>query len=104
MTGRLHDRVALVTGSARGIGLAAARALAEQGARVLLCDRDEDVVQDAADDLRKDGLTVRAVKADVSSQASIAQACPNKRAGPTKTGAGERLCWAARPTISRVWA
>src|SRR5688572_4201300 len=74
MIGRLHDRVALITGAARGIGLAATRVLAEEGARVLMCDRDEEIVQDAADDLRKDGLTVRAVKADVSSQASIAQA------------------------------
>ena len=74
MTGRLHDRVALVTGAARGIGLATARVLAEQGARVLMCDRDEDVVLLAADDMRKDGLTAQAVKADVSSQASIADA------------------------------
>jgi NAD(P)-dependent dehydrogenase (short-subunit alcohol dehydrogenase family) len=74
MTGRLQDRVALVTGAARGIGLAAARVLAEQGARVLMCDLDEKVMQGAADDLRKDGLTVQAVKADVSDQASVAQA------------------------------
>jgi NAD(P)-dependent dehydrogenase (short-subunit alcohol dehydrogenase family) len=74
MTGRLQDRVALVTGAARGIGLAAARVLAEQGARVLMCDRDEDVVLAAADELLKAGLTVKATKTDVSSQASIAQA------------------------------
>ena len=74
MTGRLHDRVALVTGAARGIGLAATRVLAEEGARVLMCDRDEDVVRGAAADLLKDGLTARAVRADVSSHASIADA------------------------------
>lgn len=74
MTGRLQDRVALVTGAARGIGLAATRALAEEGARVLMCDLDEDVVLAAADELLKAGLTVKATKTDVSSQASIAQA------------------------------
>ena len=74
MTGRLQDRVALVTGAARGIGLAAARVLAEEGARVLMCDLDEEVVRSAADDLQKDGLTAQAVKSDVSSQASIADA------------------------------
>ena len=74
MTGRLQDRVALVTGAARGIGLAAARAVAEEGARVLMCDLDEEVVLAAADDLLKAGLTVKAVKADVSNQASIAAA------------------------------
>jgi NAD(P)-dependent dehydrogenase (short-subunit alcohol dehydrogenase family) len=74
MTGRLQDRVALVTGAARGIGLAAARVLAEEGVRVLMCDLDEDVAQDAAGDLRKEGLTIQAVKADVSDQASIVHA------------------------------
>ena len=74
MTGRLQDRVALVTGAARGIGLAAARVLAEAGARVLMCDRDEEVVLAAAGDLLKAGLTVKAAKADVSDQASIAAA------------------------------
>ena len=74
MTGRLQDRVALVTGAARGIGLAAARVLAEEGARVLMCDLDEDVVLVAANDLLKEGLTVKATKADVSDQASISDA------------------------------
>ena len=74
MTGRLQDRVALVTGAARGIGLAAVRVLVQEGARILMCDLDEDVVQDAADDLRKEGRTVQAAKTDVSDQASIAHA------------------------------
>jgi len=74
MTGRLQDRVALVTGAARGIGLAAARILAQESARVLMCDLDEEVVQEAANDLRKEGLTVQAMKTDVADQASIAQA------------------------------
>ena len=74
MTGRLQDRVALVTGAARGIGLAATRVLAEEGARVLMCDLDEDVVLVAANDLLKEELTVKAIKADVSDQASISDA------------------------------
>jgi NAD(P)-dependent dehydrogenase (short-subunit alcohol dehydrogenase family) len=74
MTGRLQDRVALVTGAARGIGIAAARVLAEDGARVMLSDIDEDVLREAADGLRAEGLQVQAVRADVSDQASVAQA------------------------------
>jgi NAD(P)-dependent dehydrogenase (short-subunit alcohol dehydrogenase family) len=74
VTGRLQDRVALVTGAARGIGLAAVRVLAREGARVLMCDLDEDVVRSAADDLRREGLAVQAVKADVSDQESIVHA------------------------------
>jgi NAD(P)-dependent dehydrogenase (short-subunit alcohol dehydrogenase family) len=74
IVGRLQDRAALVTGAARGIGLAATRALAQEGARVLMCDLDEDVVLSAADALREEGLTVQALQADVSNQDSIAQA------------------------------
>jgi NAD(P)-dependent dehydrogenase (short-subunit alcohol dehydrogenase family) len=74
MTGRLHDRVALVTGAARGIGLASARALAAEGARVMLSDIDADVLQDAVGDLRKSGLQVQSIAADVSDPASLARA------------------------------
>jgi 3-oxoacyl-[acyl-carrier protein] reductase len=38
----LRDRVCVVTGSAGGIGLATARALAEEGARVVVCGRDRE--------------------------------------------------------------
>ena len=74
MTGRLHDRVALVTGAARGIGLAAARALAEQGARVMLSDIDADVLQEAAGELRGSGLHVESSAADVADPPSLAHA------------------------------
>jgi NAD(P)-dependent dehydrogenase (short-subunit alcohol dehydrogenase family) len=69
--GRLHDRVALVTGAARGIGLAAARALAREGARVMICDIDADVLRAAADELLKDGLQAKACAADVADRASL---------------------------------
>ena len=72
--GRLHNRVSLVTGAARGIGLAAARALAQEGARVMMCDVDADVLQIAADELLKDGLRVQAARADVANRDSMVRA------------------------------
>ena len=72
--GRLHNRVSLVTGAARGIGLAAAHALAQEGARVMMCDVDADVLQIAADELLKDGLRVQAARADVANRDSMARA------------------------------
>ncbi|EIK51335.1 hypothetical protein B597_020810 [Stutzerimonas stutzeri KOS6] len=46
-------QVALVTGAASGMGLAAARAFAEAGAAVVLADIREDVLQAAADELTR---------------------------------------------------
>ncbi|MGI8794393.1 MAG: SDR family oxidoreductase [Acidimicrobiales bacterium] len=45
MTGQLKDKVALVTGAARGIGRATAEALAAEGARPVLVDRDGAVAE-----------------------------------------------------------
>ena len=47
----LKDRVYVVTGASRGLGLACAQALVAEGARVVLCSRDEDSLTAAADAL-----------------------------------------------------
>ena len=44
---RLKDKVAIVTGSSRGLGLASARSLAAEGCRVCLCARGETGLRDA---------------------------------------------------------
>src|SRR2546423_996525 len=49
--GVLDGKAAIVTGSARGIGLATATLLAEQGARVLINDLDADVAEQAAGEI-----------------------------------------------------
>jgi 3-oxoacyl-[acyl-carrier protein] reductase len=54
--GVLDDKVAIVTGSARGIGRATAELLSEQGAKVVVNDLDADVAQEAADAI--EGQTV----------------------------------------------
>ncbi len=51
MTGRLQDRVALVTGGASGIGLASARRMAAEGARVVVVDVDDNAGAAAAEEV-----------------------------------------------------
>jgi NAD(P)-dependent dehydrogenase (short-subunit alcohol dehydrogenase family) len=55
--------VALVTGPARGMGLAPARAFAESGAATVLADRNAELVQEVTGQLASAGHTVLAVVA-----------------------------------------
>src|ERR1700719_3854783 len=52
----LEDKVAIVTGSARGIGRATAELLSEQGAKVLINDLDGDVAEQTASEIAGDTL------------------------------------------------
>ncbi len=56
--GRFPGRVAIVTGSSRGIGLAIARRLVEEGARVCLTGRAREPLQQAARELGTDGQAI----------------------------------------------
>jgi NADP-dependent 3-hydroxy acid dehydrogenase YdfG len=71
--GILKGKVALVTGASRGIGLAIARKLADMGARVSVCARDEKRLESVASEFRRNGHAVLAVAADVSRSADIAR-------------------------------
>jgi 3(or 17)beta-hydroxysteroid dehydrogenase len=51
VTGRVEGKVAIVTGAASGIGAATGRRLAAEGARVLLCDVDEEGLSKLAAEL-----------------------------------------------------
>jgi 2-dehydro-3-deoxy-L-rhamnonate dehydrogenase (NAD+) len=68
---RLDGRLAVVTGGARGIGLATCRRLLDAGARVAIWDRDEEASAEAVASLGGDGGTVAAHTADVTEPGSI---------------------------------
>lgn len=68
---RLDGRVAIVTGAAGGIGLAAARVLAEAGVRVVLSDVQGDVLAGATAELMADGLACETAVVDVSRQGEV---------------------------------
>ena len=68
---RLDGRIALVTGSSAGIGLALARGLAQAGARVVLNGRDAPRLSQARDTLRGEGLAVEAQAFDVADRTAV---------------------------------
>jgi 3-oxoacyl-[acyl-carrier protein] reductase len=63
---KIAGSVAVITGGARGIGLAVAKSLAAEGARVVLGDVLEDGLSRAVRDIRSAGGEAVAVKADVT--------------------------------------
>ena len=70
----LADKVAVITGSSRGLGLASARALVAEGCRVCICARGEERLAEAAVEVeasaKRPGM-VATVQADVSTQAGV---------------------------------
>jgi NAD(P)-dependent dehydrogenase (short-subunit alcohol dehydrogenase family) len=66
---RIEGRVVAVTGAARGIGLATAKALHRRGAKVVIGDIDEVAVKEASAEL---GPDVEAVRLDVTDEKSFA--------------------------------
>ena len=64
---RLQGKIAIVTGSTKGIGKAIAIGYAREGAAVIVCGRSEDLAKGLADELTKQGHKAVAMKMDVTS-------------------------------------
>jgi NAD(P)-dependent dehydrogenase (short-subunit alcohol dehydrogenase family) len=64
--GLLENQVAIVTGASRGIGRAAALALAEAGAAVVIAARSKDGINSVADEIKRAGGKSLAIPTDVS--------------------------------------
>ena len=70
----LSGKVALVTGAYRGLGFAIAQGLARAGAKVVLNGRKQETLDDAAQKLRAQKLTVSTAAFDVTDRKAIAKA------------------------------
>jgi len=64
-------KTAFVTGAASGIGLGIATALAQAGAKVMLCDIEAEALSRATDNLKTTNADVDSVKSDVSLKAEL---------------------------------
>lgn len=69
----LKDKVAIVTGSARGLGAATARRLAEEGVRVVINDINAAGVAATVAALQADGLAAHGVVADITRADAVAR-------------------------------
>lgn len=71
VTGRLAGKRIMVTGAAQGIGAAIAQAFHREGARLLLLDRDGDLLGEAAETLRAAGATLATAVADIADAEAV---------------------------------
>ena len=74
----IDGRACVVTGASRGIGLATARALAAEGARVLLVARDDHALTEAAGSVEGDAATLAVDVTDAAAAGRIAEACEER--------------------------
>src|SRR5438552_2238631 len=86
---RLENKIAIVTGSAHGIGKAIAEIFAEEGAAVFLADLDKTAGEETAAAIRKKGGSAIFLRCDVSSATQVATVV--KRASE-KNGRIDILC------------
>ena len=71
---RLQDRVAVVTGAARGIGAATAMRLARDGAKVGVLDLHEEACQEVVQRIRESGGEAVAVGCNVAESQQVEEA------------------------------
>jgi len=67
----LKDKVAIVTGSARGLGAAMVRRLGEEGAKVVVTDIQREQAEATTAALRAEGLAAHCVVADITKAADV---------------------------------
>jgi len=70
----LDGKVALVTGSGRGIGAETARSLAREGAAVIIGDIDNSAAEQAAAQLQREGYRAIGMRCDVTSESEVVEA------------------------------
>ena len=67
----LKDKTVLITGGSRGLGLVMARQFAQEGARLVLCARDEQELDQARLDLEELGAEVMTARCDVTNRHDV---------------------------------
>ena len=71
MNNQFENKVVFITGAANGIGKAAADLFSERGAKLALCDVNEDLLKDVHNDYQSRGIDVLSKKVDVTNKSDL---------------------------------
>ncbi|MGB2691513.1 MAG: SDR family oxidoreductase [Thermodesulfobacteriota bacterium] len=63
---KLENKIALITGGGTGVGKATALLFAKEGAKVIITGRREQVLKEAAGEIRAEGLNIEYLESDIS--------------------------------------
>jgi 3-oxoacyl-[acyl-carrier protein] reductase len=105
---KLNDKVAIITGGARGMGKAYCSGFAREGATVVIVDLDEREAKNVASQLRSDGSTVVALGVDVSKYDDVEKAVSQVlhefgKIDILVNNAGIRLLALLEETTEEIW-
>jgi len=70
---RLKDKIAVITGSAQGMGYAIAHALFQEGAKIVITDINEEAIEKTVAQFQKEGADVLGIRMDVSSKVAVTE-------------------------------
>lgn len=70
---RLKDKIAVITGSAQGMGYAIAQALFQEGAKIVITDINEEAIGQAVAHFQKEGADVLGIRMDVTNKTEVTE-------------------------------
>jgi NAD(P)-dependent dehydrogenase (short-subunit alcohol dehydrogenase family) len=105
MNKRFEDKVALITGSAKGLGREIARLFAEEGANISISDIDKEGIKKTGEDFKSAGFKVVSTKMDISNPFEIKEMIDStiRKFGKIDFLINNASCPFQKPMMDIVW-
>ena len=94
------NKTVIITGAASGIGWECCRAFGQNGAKIVMCDVNEDAMAQKVEQLKAENIEVTAVKTEVRSYEDVDSAC--KKAYETFGAIDIVVCYAGCTAKSMI--